>query len=168
VDDTTLINDDQEVSAYKKAQLPAAYVSTKSVELNLYLLARGSGANKMAFDYLLISTLLDHKMEDFATYLSGLHTFGYTTIPKLYFEGLVYYNFFSGQSPINIKEFSFDRNIISRFQSFRRDYSAFKDNPETARKHLAASYGDTYWYYVLFQSPIPDDERKSIMDRMAF
>ena len=168
VNDTTLIKNDPELYGYIKAQLPAAIVSKTSVGLNLYLLSRTSNTNKMAYDYLLISTLLDIKMQDFGTCLTGLKTFGYTTIPKLYFEGLIYYMLFSNYSPINMKEFSFDRNIIIQFGAFRRDYSALKSRPEEARKQLNAKYGNTYWYYVLFQSPISDADRKKIGDRLAF
>lgn len=167
VDDTTLISADPELLSYKKAQLPAAFVSTKSVGLNLYLLARNTNTNKMAYDYLLISSMLDNRIEDFGTCLTGLKTFGYTTIPKLYIEGLLYHSLFSERSPINIKEFSFDRNLINRFKDFKRDYLTLKDRPEEARKKLKLSYGNTYWYYMLFDCPVTDDVRKDISSRMS-
>ena len=167
VDDTTLIKFNPELNAYKKVQLQEAIVSKTSVELNLYALSRTSNTNKMAFDYLLISTLLDNKMQDFGTCLTGLKTFGYSVIPKIYFEGLLYYSLYSEYCPIDINEFSYDQNIIKKFREFRHDYSALKSNPEEARKQLDVKYGDTYWYYVVFQSPIPDNVRKDVSARLT-
>lgn len=168
VDDTSLIKNNAELNRYRSAQLPAAIVSAKSAQLNLYLLSRTSSTNKMAYDYLLISTLLDNKINDFATCLSGLSVFGYHAIPKLYFEGLLYYSLYSQQSPIDIEKFTFDRNIIRQFEAFRSEYAGLKNNPLEARKKLSVKYGNTYWYYILFQSPLSDDERNDVSNRMAF
>jgi hypothetical protein len=167
VDDTSTIKNNAELNGYRRAQLPKAIVSYKSVGQNLYLLAHTSSTNKMAYDYLVISTLLDNEIDNFASCLTGLKVFGYHSIPRLYLEGLLYYSLYSNQIPIDMKEFTFDRDVVNLFGEFRREYSSVKDNPVEAKKKLRAKYGNTYWYYILFQSPITNEERSEAGARMV-
>ncbi len=167
VNDTTLINKDSELNTYKQSQAPLAVVSTQSTLMNLFLLMKDSRHNRMAYDYLLIASLLDHKMDYFASYLTGLKEYGYTSIPKIYFEGLVYNSLYSPQSPVNIREFTFDPNIMYRFDAFRQDLRMALKDPESAPKMLENEYKDTYWYYILFQSALPNEEKVSILNRMT-
>jgi hypothetical protein len=161
-----LINQDTELSAYRQSQAPLAIVATQNTLMNLYLLMKDTKANRMAYDYLLTASLLDHKIEYFASYLTGLKEYGYTTIPKLYFEGLVYNSLYSPQSPINIREYSFDPNTIYRFNAFQTDLRTALKTPKTAPKTLEEQYKDTYWYYLLFRSKLPDEEKVEILNRL--
>lgn len=167
VNDTSLINQDPEFRTYKQAQAPLAVVSTQNTLMNLYLLMKDSNTNKMAYDYLLVASLLDHKIEYFASYLTGLKDFGYTSIPKIYFEGLVYNSLYSPQSPVNIRDYSFDPDIIYRFDTFRQDLRKALQDPESTQEVLEDAYKDTYWYYLLFRSPLPDEEKMNILNRLT-
>jgi len=167
VKDTCLIEQDEELSAYKQSQAPLAVVSTQNTLMNLFLLMKDSETNRMAYDYLLVASLLEHKTDYFVSYLTALKTYGYTTIPKLYFEGLVYNSLYSSQSPVNIREFSFDPNIMYRFDAFRNDLRSALQHPETASIVLEEQYKDTYWYYLLFRSMLPNEEKITILTRMT-
>ena len=167
VNDTTLINHDPELCTYKQAQAPLAIVSTQNTLMNLFLLMKDNKANRMAYDYLLIASLLDHKIEYFASYLTGLKDYGYTSISKIYFEGLVYNSLYSSQSPVNIRDYTFDPNIMYRFDTFRQDLRKALQNPETASGVLEDTYKDTYWYYLLFRSSLPDEEKVKILNRLT-
>ena len=167
VNDTALINQDPELHTYKQSQAPLAVVSTQNILMNLFLLMKDSKANRMAYDYLLVASLLDHKIEYFASYLTGLKDYGYTSIPKIYFEGLVYNSLYSSQSPVNIRDYSFDPNIMYRFDTFRQDLRKALQNPETASGVLEDTYKDTYWYYLLFRSSLSDEEKVKILNRMT-
>jgi hypothetical protein len=160
VNDTTLINADPELSRYRKNQAHITVVSKTAIDYNLYLLTGKTNYNKMAYDYLMISAMLDNNMADFAVGLSGLKFFGYTHIPRLYFEGIIYYSLISRRRPINIEEFTYDKSIIDKYQAFQKDYLRLKDNPEEAKRYLFSRYGDTYWYYLKFPRPVA--EKRSI------
>lgn len=166
VNDTTLINQDTELRTYRQSQAPLAVVSTQNVLMNLYLLMKDSKSNRMAYDYLLTASLLDHKIEYFASYLTGLKDYGYTNIPKLYFEGLVYNSLYAPQSPVNIRDFTFDTNIMYRFDAFRQDLKAALHDPENISTILKDKYADTYWYYLLFQSRLPNEEKNNILNHL--
>lgn len=167
VNDTALINNDAELRIYKQAQAPLAVVSTQNTLMNLFLLMKDSKTNRMAYDYLLVASLLDHKIEYFASYLTGLKDYGYTSIPKIYFEGLVYNSLYSSQSPVNIRDYSFNPDIMYRFDAFRQDLRKALQDPESAPKVLEDAYKDTYWYYLLFRSSLPDEEKVNILNRMT-
>lgn len=167
VNDTTLINKDAELRTYKQVQAPVAVVSTQNTLMNLFLLMKDTKANRMAYDYLLTASLLDHKIAYFASYLTGLEDYGYTSIPKIYFEGLVYNSLYSPQSPVNIRDFSFDPDIMYRFDTFRQDLRKALQEPESAPKVLEDMYKDTYWYYLLFRSSLPDEEKLDILNRLT-
>jgi hypothetical protein len=164
--DTALICKDPELKTYKQSQAALAVISTQSIMMNLFLLSKDSNLNKMAYDYLLIAALLDNKPDYFASYLTRLKEYGYTHIPKIYFEGLIYHSLYAPKSPVNINEFSFDHNIIYRFEAFRNDLIRVQQNPDKARRLLESKYKDTYWYYILFQSPISNEERTEAFNRM--
>lgn len=162
INDTTLINTDPELIRYKKNQTHRAIVSKTTIDMNLYLLTGKSNYNKMAYDYLMISAMLDNNMADFATGLTGLKLFGYTHIPKLYFEGFISYSLISEECPINIEEFTYDQGIIDEFKAFQKDYLRLKGNPEEARRYLFPQYGDTYWYYLNFRRLVTKKDNSQI------
>jgi hypothetical protein len=160
VNDTTLINTDPELGLYRKNQAHSTVISKTAIDYNLYLLTGKTNYNKMAYDYLMISSMLDNNMDDFGVGLSGLKLFGYTQIPRLYFEGFIYYSLVTQKRPINIEEFTYDKSIIDEYKGFQKDYLRLKGNPEEAKRYLFSHYGDTYWYYLKFPRPAPD--KKSV------
>jgi hypothetical protein len=165
--DTLLINEDEELFVCKQAQMPVAEVSRQSAILNLYLLSQENVLNKMAYDYLLIGSLLDNRIDNFAASLVRLKEYGYTSIPKLYMEGLVYHSLYADRAPIRIREFSFDESILYRFEAFRKDLLLVQQNPAQTQEWLKNKYRDTYWYYILFQSQINDEEREDAFLRIT-
>ncbi|MDR1919032.1 MAG: DUF6057 family protein [Tannerellaceae bacterium] len=154
-------------SLYQQAQAPLAVVSRQSAMANLYLLVQDSHLNRMAYDYLLTGLLLDNRIDHFAAALEQLKAYGYTSIPKLYMEGLVYHSLYAARAPINIQEFDFDADVLYRFESFAQDLSYAQQNPTQTREWLANKHGDTYWYYILFQSPISEEERRDAFLRIT-
>jgi hypothetical protein len=162
INDTTLINTDPELGQYRKNQVPAAIISKTAIDHNLYLLTGKTNYNKMAYDYLMVSAMLDNNMEDFAVGLSGLKFFGYSHIPRLYFEGFIYYSLLSEDCPINLEEYTYDQSIIDEFKAFQKDYLRLKGNPEEAKRYLFTRYGDTYWYYLKFPRPIAKEGNSNV------
>lgn len=165
INDTSLINSDPELSHFRKIQVPDAIISKTAMAFNMYLLTGQSNSNKMAYDYLMISALLDNNMKDFETGLTGLKFFGYSHFPKLIFEGFIIYSLGSEECPINIEEYTYDQSIIERFKAFQVDYRHFKDDPEAVRKNMFPKYGDTYWYYLKFPRPVVNNKNNKVKEK---
>lgn len=163
--DTTLIEADPELGHLRKVQTPLAVVSKQQSLTNLYLLAQHSNLNKMAYDYLLVGTLLDHHMENFSFCISQLKEYGYKEIPKIYMEGLVYNTLYS-EPPLDIRSFTYDATVLLRFYAFQEDLLILQQDPDKARDVLKSKYGDTYWYYLLFDSQISEDEKRNVFFKM--
>ena len=165
--DTSLIRLDPELKRLHEAQTPLAVISKQSPLMNLFLLSQDSSLNKMAYDYLVIGTLLDHQIENFSYCISRLKDYGYEKIPKLYLEGLIYSTLYSPTLPINIRDFGYDESIVLRFYAFQSELLMLQHNMNNARKVLKSKFGDTYWYYLLFDSPINDSERLKIFEKLV-
>ena len=159
-EDTLLIRQDREIMEIKNAAVPVAIVARQNPIMNLPFLAQFPGVNRMAYDYLLLAALLDHQTDRFAYYVANLKDFGYGNIPKIYLEGLIYLSLY-GKNPLDMDTYSFDMNTVQRFYNFQNELLAVASrNPSEASRILKDKYGDTYWYYILFQSRISDEEKK--------
>jgi hypothetical protein len=167
-DDTARIGLDPELQGYREVQAPLAAVSTRSVRMNLYLLVKDAKPNRMAYAYLLTAALLDHKPDYFASCLAWLKDYGYTDIPKLYLEGLIYYSLYGGELPVNPGDFDFDETVLSRFESFRNDLiAAAARQPDKTQALLEPKYGDTYWFYLLFRSNLTNEEKIAVFNTIT-
>jgi hypothetical protein len=165
--DTARITQDSELKQIRESMTPVAVVARQNPIMNLPYLAQYPGINKMAYDYLLTASLLDHHVQRFAFYVTRLKDFGYKHIPKLYLEGLIYISLYT-ENPLDMGEYTFDMNIVDRFQSFQNELiSIASKHSEKARDVLKSRYGDTYWYYLLFQSPLGNEEKKEAFLRMT-
>ena len=165
--DTSLMRLDPELNRLYHAKTPLAVVSKQSPLTNLYLLSRDSNLNKMAYDYMLVGTLLDHQIENFTFCISRLKEFGYEKIPKLYMEGLVYSALYSSSLPLDVRDFKYDESIILRFYAFQSELIMLQHKPLEAKEILKTKFGDTYWYYLIFESQLNDSERMNIFNQMA-
>ena len=165
--DTALIRSDEELNRLRESQTPLAVISKQSPLTNLFLLSQDSSLNKMAYDYLVIGTLLDHQIENFSYCISRLKEYGYEKIPKVYMEGLVYSMLYSPTLPINTRDFGYDESIVLRFYAFQSELLMLQNNMNNAKKVLKNKFGDTYWYYLLFESPLNDGERMKIFKKLV-
>jgi len=161
-----LIDGDPELHRIRQSQTPLAVVSKQSPMKNLSLLAEENGLNRMAYDYLMVGTLLDHQMTNFAAYVPLLKEYGYDHIPKLYLEGLLYNTLYDPNLPMRVREYEYDQATLQNFSFFRTDLTRLHRDFERARKELKERYGDTYWYWVIFDSHLPDEVRIEAFRRM--
>ncbi|MDR2496913.1 MAG: DUF6057 family protein [Tannerellaceae bacterium] len=165
--DTSLIRQDRELAEIRSALTPVTVVARQNPVMNLPFLAQFPGLNRMAYDYLLLAALLDNQTERFAYYVTKLKDFGYGNIPKLYLEGLIYLSLYR-DNPLDMDMYGFDMNTVYRFRDFQNELLAVASrNPSEASGILKQKYGDTYWYYLLFQSPLSDENKKEVFFRMT-
>jgi hypothetical protein len=166
-EDSLLIRQDTELEEIRNAVTPVTVVARQNPIMNLPFLAQFPGVNKMAYDYLLLAALLDNQTERFAFYVTKLKDFGYENIPKIYLEGLIYLSLYR-DNPLDMDLYTFDMNTVYRFQNFQNDLlAAASRNPSEASRILKHKYGDTYWYYILFQSSLSDEEKKDVFLRIT-
>ncbi len=108
--------------------------------------------NKYAFEYLIAFDLMEHDLNSFSKDIMHIANFNYAKLPRVIEEAIV---LFASQRPENefLKSFRISSETVERFREFASITRSNKGNIEKA-KQAAIEYNDTYWYYVLFLSPL--------------
>ncbi|MFH0757592.1 MAG: DUF6057 family protein [Bacteroidota bacterium] len=107
--------------------------------------------NKMAFEFLIASYLLQHEVGKVVPYLSKFRQFGYEKLPRAVEEAMLIYAS-SPKADLQLLEgYSTSQKTLGEFRGLT---GLMSGSGERAEKMLNASaYRNTYWYYLLFTSP---------------
>ena len=146
--DPGLTKEDPEISQSSNLLVRSNFFSEVN-GLNLMDLLRNHPENKMAYEYLLASLLLDRNLDDFAKVAVNLKLYGYKGIPLHIEEALIFYDFYENQKIVP-EGYSFREETIDRFNDYARTYSKFRSDRKVAAYELRKKYGKTYWYYLQF------------------
>ncbi len=119
------------------------------VDLNLISLMANHDENRMAYEYLLASLLLDQQLKTLISVLPALHDFRYTSVPVHIEEALLLYSLIDNRNPLPAG-FSIRAETIKRFRDYSSVYATYRNNHAQAAKALKSEFGNTYWYYVQF------------------
>ncbi len=117
----------------------------------LILLGKNSH-NKLAFEYLIAFDLMEHDLASFTNDMKFYNDQGYKKLPKTIEEAIV---LFLSQRPDNqfLRSFRISSETGKHFREFVKVMNSSQGNKEKA-KIQAAAFRNTYWYYVLFVSPV--------------
>jgi hypothetical protein len=111
----------------------------------LEILLASNPTNQMAFEYLMAYDLMELDLKPAIGRLRWLDHFHYPRIPRPYAEALLLYQQLAG-TQVELKGRAVPPEIAERFRQF---IEAVRKLPKGAAgpAALAASFGDTYWYY---------------------
>ena len=101
-----------------------------------------------AFQYLMGAYLLQKDLASFQYMID--HYSGTPLLPELpvpYQEALIVAH---EKNPEGLNKYKLDQEVISRYQDFRKQVLSNRNNRGLAGL-LYRSFGDTYWYYVIFK-----------------
>ncbi|MBG0857911.1 MAG: hypothetical protein IQL11_00300, partial [Bacteroidales bacterium] len=146
--DPALMEKDHELSQYLDLLVISNFFSEVN-GLNLQDLLKNHPENKMAYEYLLASLLLDRDLDGFANAVQNLGYYGYKTMPLHIEEALIFYNFYENKNLVP-EGYSFRQETINRFSDYARAYTAYRSDRKTAAFELGKRYRNTYWYYLQF------------------
>lgn len=146
--DPALAKNDSEISRSIELRVDSNFFSEVR-GMNLQDLLANHPENKMAYEYLIASMLLDKNLDGFAKAILSLKNYGYTRLPVHIEEALIFYNFYERQNVIP-EGFSFRPETITKFNAYATTYSRFRSNRTAAANALKNKYGNTYWYYLQF------------------
>ncbi len=143
-----LADKDPDISMNRHLMIHSDFISNEN-DLNLIELLKNHPENKMAYEYLMASLLLDKRLDAFALYVLRIKDYGYSSMPVHLEEALLFYNTYKNNN-ILPDGFSFRPETIRRFKDYIDKYNSYKGNTELAAKELKISYGKTYWYFLQF------------------
>ena len=142
--------EDPEITQYRDLLVRSNFFSEVN-GLNLQDLLKSHPENRMAYEYLLASLLLDRNLDVLAKVVLDLKYHGYSRMPLHIEEALIFYNFYEHQKVIP-EGYSFSQETINRFNDYARTYTMFRTDRKVAAYELGKKYGNTYWYYLQFHN----------------
>ncbi len=107
--------------------------------------------NQMAFEFLIASYLLQHKLGNVAVHLPTFRKFGYGRLPRAVEEAMLVYITRTPESKLPVAGYSVSQRSWEEFQDFSRLMSSTRDRDERIIK--VSKYRNTYWYYITLSSP---------------
>jgi hypothetical protein len=146
--DPALAGKDPEISGYSYLLVSSNFFSEVN-GLNLQDLLRNHPENKMAYEYLLASLLLDRNLGGFAKVVPDMKYYDYNRMPLHVEEALIFYNSYEKEKIIP-EGYSFSPETVNRFNDYAKVYTKFRSNLKVAAYELRKKYGGTYWYYLQF------------------
>jgi hypothetical protein len=146
---SALIKSLNKENIYKTEML---FIDNENPNHILLEILRESNHNKMAFEYLMSYYLLRNDLGNFYARLSNMVNMGYREIPKTYQEAAMIYYIRNDVPEVNI-EYPLNMDTQKRFESFNKLLYEYKTNPELAKSAVHESFGNTYWYYLRYDSP---------------
>jgi tetratricopeptide (TPR) repeat protein len=130
------------------ADHPGNYAETEEM---LGQLLEEDPKNRMAYDYLMAHYMLTGQLDRLVRNLGRLQGFGVPTIPQYYQQALAMYNTALREKGLpGVYEPLVSRAVHERLSRFRKALRRHNRDLEAGRAGLAAEFGDTYWYYYIF------------------
>ncbi|HXP60168.1 MAG TPA: DUF6057 family protein [Dongiaceae bacterium] len=111
----------------------------------LNVLLASNPTNQMAFEYLMADYMMGLDLKKAVERLRLLDNFPYVGIPRPYEEALLLYQQLAGVR-VQLKGRTIRPETAVRFRQFREAAGQLEGRPDGPAA-LAASFGDTYWYF---------------------
>ncbi len=126
---------------------PPRFANILQLAPELLFVLKRDPANRMAFEYLMSCFLLTNQVGRLVEYLPAIHALEDPRLPRLYEEALCLYQERVGEDLFSHIGFTISASVKKR----RQHFSTLLNAGDHAR--LKTEFGNSYWYYVSFQSP---------------
>jgi hypothetical protein len=122
-------------------------------EVSLVNLMTANPTNRMAFEYLMASSLLKADMQIFFAFLPLIQDYKFTSIPRHYQEAIILGQSTNNGPAFNVGPYRLDPLIQQRFSVYSSIVATYGNDPQRMQATLKAQFGDTYWYHAQFMVP---------------
>ena len=110
--------------------------------------------NKMAYEYLQAYFLLKNDIASFVQYLPMGEKYQFPHLPVVFQEALSLYTFELRRRGKELPRLKLDSNIIKKFNDYLSIVQLYNGDLQKAKSELEKSFGNTYWFYVHYLSPV--------------
>jgi len=118
---------------------------------DLRSILQSSMRNKMAFEYLVASALLNIDFKSLINNIKLLKPFNYDKIPQHYEEALL---LFQTKNKIDLKELNISEYTVRRFKEFSQALTRYQGNKKITYEELKKNFSKTFWFYVWINSQL--------------
>ncbi len=146
--------DDPEIQRVRALQVTGDYPFEATTEKMLLQCLAQNQTNRAAFEYLMAYYLMTLNLDSFVLYFRGARNFDYSELPTHYEEALALAQQLKG-APLDIPELNGKlprEKTIKRLEQFLEQVRLCGDNLQRAQTKLAPEFGNTYWYYFVFNA----------------
>jgi hypothetical protein len=153
--DETLVEKDSLVQEKRKL-LPRKdfYASTDNPQYDLYRLFSENPANKMAFEYFMVYSMLRNNLSEMILNLKYLEKLHYKKIPVHVEEALILFMTLNENYPVDMGKYRISKRTQKEFARYSAIMMKYHKDMKAAQDQLYNEFGNTYWYYIHYVSPI--------------
>lgn len=149
VNDPELIKGDKEISEKRHFEIHSDFISSDNFGVRLPQLLADHPDNRMVFEYLMSSLLLDKNLGGIVENIYRLKELGYKSIPVHYEEALLAYMSYTKKDVVP-EGYVIRMDTRNRLSDYASMINSFGDNTNAAARAMYGKYGKTYWYYLTF------------------
>jgi Family of unknown function (DUF6057) len=151
----TLIEEDPLVKEKRKL-LPRHefYANTDNPQYDLYMLFTENPDNKMAFEYFMMYSLLKQDLSELVLNLKYMGQLRYNKIPVHIEEGIILFMTLNKTYPVELGKYKISNLTRKRFAGYSSIMMKYRKDMKAARADLYNGFGNSYWYYIHYVSPI--------------
>ena len=143
------LKEDREISEKRHFEIYSDFINSDNFGVRLPQLLADHPDNRMVFDYLMASLLLEKNLGGFAANIYRLKELGYKTIPVHYEEALLAYMSYAKKNIVP-EGYTISMATRNRLSDYASTIYSFGDNTDMAAKAMYSKFGKTYWYYLKF------------------
>ncbi|MBN2519319.1 MAG: hypothetical protein JXB17_02345 [Bacteroidales bacterium] len=137
-------------------------VDRQTPQYDLIRILENKNNNKMAFEYLMAYCLLNNDLVTFMKYFHYGKNFHYQSIPKIYEEALIIYLYELQKSGKTLENIKISKEILNDFNEYLSVLQKNKGDKTNAHDELEEKFGNTYWYYIHYISPVTTNKKITI------
>lgn len=119
----------------------------------LLILLRQNPRNRMAFEYWVAYELLKGNLGPVWQNINHFRAFGYGRIPHHVQEALILYAYLSRWPKPDPLQPYIEYSTLQNFLNFQQILAQNQGDKYKAQKTLKSQFGNTYWYYWMFERP---------------
>jgi len=149
VNDPELIKRDKEISEKRHFEIHSDFISSDNIGVRLPQLLADHPDNRMVFEYLMTSMLLDKNLGGIAENIYRLKELGYKSIPVLYEEAMMAYMSMTNKDIVP-EGYHISITTRNRLLEWADMINSFGNNTNAAARAMYSKYGKSYWYYLTF------------------
>ncbi len=128
-------------------------ISTAAPEHDLSALVARNPENKMAFEYLMANFMLGFRLDVLASFLNTTGKTNDADLPRHYQEALVVYLQNTRWKNSQTLGKGVGMKTMVGFNDFIKILRRYQGDAVAAHDELEKKYGDTYWFYSLYNNP---------------
>jgi hypothetical protein len=151
-----LLDEDKEISEKRHFSVHSDFINSDNFGVRLPQLLADHPDNRMVFEYLMASFLLDKNLEGFAANIYRVKELGYKTLPVHYEEALIAYMSYANKDIVP-EGYTISQATRNRLSDYATAIYTYGNNTDLAAREMYREFGKTYWYYLKFINSQPNN-----------